>query len=283
MIPSNALAALKPKGQSAGYAMYQVDSVQDDGTVNLVIGDTVEAGVPCMVGYTQRKAGDVVLVAQFPFGWAVLGKTGSEPSTAVPDTVDISWGQGVPPGGSWKKADQVWVRGNAIYAQLATSDPTPPQKPKTDPVTVTNGGSAGYWKGSRRGSTPAQGMWGSTSGTWSGAWYFGDRIVNACAGQDVASMTVSVARTSKYHGSPRGVQSFLYLVPRGTTAGPPPDMYAKFNGPKLSLGERDTAKLPQNWVNDLASGAAQGIGCDAGHGSNYLIYTKTANVTITFA
>lgn len=146
MIASNGLVGIDSTSGVVTVSR-EVDSVQDDGTVNLIQGDSILPGVPCLNGYLDRKAGDSVIVDQLPFGWVVRGKTGPPPTTAVADNVDVSWGQGTPSGGSWKKATQVWVRGNAVYAQLAGDDPTPPQKPKTDPVTVTNGGSAGYWKG----------------------------------------------------------------------------------------------------------------------------------------
>lgn len=263
------------------WAKMVVDSVRDDGTVNLRQGETIYAGIFALTSYVDRKAGDTVTVVRSTAGWCVVGKVGAEWAPPAPDPLDVDWGSGPPAGSGWVSGT-VWVRDGAIWVQ--TADPTPPpsaSKPVTLPPT-----SQGAWRDGHRDNdqSPTQGAWPSYPHPYTGGWFYGTTVVAACSGKSVAGMKLRVARSATRSGSFGGVRPILYLLSATTAPSATPALGdGPFYGPALALGVSATFDLPGNFRAALASGAAHGVGIAAGVGSSYLVATSgCGQLTITF-
>jgi len=273
-------------GQPVSFALMVVDSVRDDGTVNLVQGGTIYEAVPCLNAYLARAAGDTVMVARWGAGWQVLGKAGPEwapaaaSSTAVPR---ISWGESAPSGSGWVTGTP-WVRAGELYVQTAAGGGSSPAT-TPDPVTLSPTSQGAWRDGSRDTSqAPTQGAWPAYPHPYTGAWFYGTTVADACAGKTVASMSLRLARTTASHGSYGAVRPQLYLLAASTAAGSPPTLGdGPLPGPALGLGSSGKFAVPAAWRAALASGAAGGIGVFAPTGSQYLIFTGSCGqLTTTF-
>jgi hypothetical protein len=252
--------------------------------VNLRQGETVHLAIPALNSYLGRKAGDTVTVVRSNAGWCVIGKVGPEWVPDPEDELDLSWGTGSPPGSGWVSGT-AWARDGAVYVQ--TADPAPPPKvlhPR--PVTLSPSSQAAYRDGLRDGEqNPSQGCWHSYPHPYTGGWFYGSQISDACSGKSVASMTIRIARTAEDHGIYGGVKPVLYLLTPGSAPTTTPSLGAgPFYGPALALGVSATFSLPASFATALAAGTASGVGISAGVGdSSYLIATSgCGQITVTF-
>lgn len=285
----NDLAALvraEVERQMSPFSIMQVDSIQEDGTVNLAWGEAIINGVAANVSYSPRNEGDVVLVLNHAAGWRVMDKIGGPVKVEIPEQIDLAFGPPAPSG--YTQASAVWVKEGAIYVQTgsgpAPGSDDPPSSSKPKPVTLSPSSRAAYRSGDRDGSRVAQGAWPSYPHAWSGIWLYGSRIESACQGKTVDRMQVRVARTGKYHGASGKVRPRLGL--HGHTAAPTktPSLSDRWNGPGLGMGDSKWVDVPDYLVNRLASGQERGIGIQAGvNKSDYLITTDgCGELKITF-
>ncbi|WGW12760.1 hypothetical protein LWF01_03015 [Saxibacter everestensis] len=269
------------------YALMSVDSPREDGTVNLAIGDQVLPGISADTSYTDRKDGDTVLVLRHPAGWRVLGKVGSEYAPPEVDVPVVSWGNPPPAGNGWVQASVMWVRAGEVYAQRGEGPQLPgepgPSIPAPKPVTFGPASTSGYRSGNRDGETPAQGAWPSYPKAWSGAWFYGDRIADECVGKSVEKIEVRVARTSKNHGVSGKATARLYMHEERNRTSSRPALSNGYGAAELGLGQSKWVSLPADWTTALKSGTKKGIGCTAGVGSDYLVFTDgCGDIRITF-
>lgn len=275
------LARLAPSGQQLEFAMMTVDSVRDDGTVNLAQGGTIHEAVPCQNSYLGRQAGDVVVVARWRAGWQVIGKAGAEYTPPAPAPgVKVSWGASAPAGAGWVTGTP-WVRAGELYIQTAAGGGTS----APGPVTLAPS-SQGAWRdgGLDSGQPPTQGAWPTYPHPYTGAWFWSGAAA-ACAGNTVQSMTLRIARTASRHGSYGSVRPQLYLLAASSAGGSTPTLGdGPVPGPSLGLGASGTFAVPSSWQSAIATGAAGGIGMFAPTGSQYLIATASCGqLTINFA
>lgn len=126
-----------------------------------------------------------------------------------------------------------------------------------------------------------QGDW-TGSGNRSGAWFYGTKIADACAGKTVASMTVAFSRKS---GSGVNGKRPLHLYLHGYTSAPSGQLNLG-DGPEellsLSVGTKGTATLPASWRSALASGSARGLAIYSSGRGDYMGVTGGA-ITIKFS
>lgn len=282
----------------------EVIDVTEAGTVNIHMMGADIYGVACTDAYRNRKAGDTVAVRRGAVP-VVLWRLGDDPAdTEQADVQTIAqqaaqdvqvvraatYGTGAPAGTGWMQVTATYVRkvdGRLEqYFQVASaSDPSPgtPSVPAPRPVTVSPTDS-GTWRGGRPddyASAPTQGDW-TGRGNRRGAWFYGSRITDACAGKAVASMKVALTRKSGsgVNGS-RPVHLYLHAH-----ASPPSGQLVLGDGPedllRLSIGAKGTATLPTSWATALASGTARGLAIYTSGSSDYMSLTG-GTITISFS
>lgn len=268
------LGKLVPQ-QGVSCSLMRVDSVREDGTVNLLDGTILHPGIPCHTGYLNRAAGDKVVVMRWQAGWFVLGKAG--PASATTKALSLSWGQGAPAGSGWLTGT-LWVRDGELYVETAAPPPLSAKPVTLQPTTQ------GAWRSGSRDNdqAPSQGAWSSYPHPYTGAWFYGSQIT-ALSGTPT-SMSIRVARTSATHGVFGGVKPRFYLLAASAAGSATPALGdgPKY-GPALGLGASASWTLPGSWRDALASGAAHGIGITAEVGSGYLICTDSCGqLTVNF-
>ncbi|MFH9011238.1 hypothetical protein ACH4C6_07660 [Streptomyces sp. NPDC017943] len=282
-----------------------VTDVTDEGTVHLVMGGAEFYDVQCTDAYRNRKAGDTVAVRRGTVP-VVLWRLGDDPADAdtartievaqdaAQDLIAISaytWGTGAPPGTGWQSVTQLFTKKDAagkgvLYAQLASATDTSPDAPATRaPKSATiSPTDSGTWRRGRPddyADSPTQGDW-TGRGDRRGAWFYGTKIADACAGKTVAKMTVAFTRR-RGAGINGKVRMRLYL--HNYTSAPGGQLNLG-DGPEellsLAVGAKGTATLPPAWRSALASGSARGLAI-SGHGqSQYAAFTG-GRITITFS
>lgn len=289
----NSLAALvraEVERQMNPYQLMVVDSVSDEGTVNLEWGETIINNVPANVSYNPRAEGDVVLVLSHPAGWRVMDKIGNPVEIDVPDPVGFEFGP-PKPGGNYVQAAAVWVQEGRLYVQTgegpqpAPEDPpSPPKASKPKPVTLDPSSRQGYRSGRKDSQRIAQGASPSYPKAWSTIFTFGNRIADACNGKTVASMQIRITRTSKSHGTSKKVKPKLGLHNETSPPSSTPSLSNRWDGAGLGFGSSKWITIPSSQAAKLASGAMKGIGISAGvSNSTYLIATSGSGaVKITF-
>lgn len=285
----NDLAALvraEVERQMSPFSIMQVDSIQEDGTVNLAWGEAIINGVAANVSYSPRNEGDVVLVLNHTAGWRVMDKIGGPVKVEIPEQIDLAFGPPAPSG--YTQASAVWVKEGAIYVQTgsgpAPGPADPPSSSKPKPVTLSPNTRAAYRDGDRDGSTPAQGAWPSYPHPYSTAFIYGSRIQAACQGKTVNSMQIRIARTGKYHGVSGKVRPRLNLHDETSAPKKTPSYSNRWEGPGLGMGDSKWVTIPSSQVARLASGSSSGIGLQASTGkSDYMICTTgCGELRITF-
>jgi hypothetical protein len=281
-----------------------VFDVTADGRVNLTMQGADIYGVACTDAYRNRKAGDTVAVRRGAVP-VVLWRLGDDPAdtqqadiekTAVQAAQDVqvvraaTYGTGAPAGTGWQAATAVHVRkvdGKLeLYFQVASvADPSPttPSVPSPKPATISPTDS-GTWRGGRPdeyASAPTQGDW-TGRGNRRGAWFYGSKISDACAGKTVTGMKVAFTRKT---GSGVNAKRPLHLYLHAH-ASPPSGQLNLGDGPEevlsLSVGAKGTATLPRAWVTALASGSAKGLAIYASGSTDYMSVTG-GTLTITFS
>lgn len=286
----NDLAALvraEVERQMSPYAIMQVDSVQESGTVNLQWGEAIINDVPANVSYSPRAEGDVVLVLNHAAGWRVMDKIGGPVEPEQPETVDVSFGDGMP-AGDFVQVNSIFMKDGAIYGLIgegpAPGPGDPPRKSKPKPVTLDPSGRQGYRSGRKDSQRFAQGASPDYPKPWAAIWTFGNRIADACAGKTVDTMQIRVARTSKYHGTSKKVKPKLGLHDAASAPKTTPTLTNRWDGSGLGFGASKWMTIPASQAARLASGQAKGIGISAGvSNSTYLIATDgCGQLKITF-
>jgi hypothetical protein len=267
----------------------QVVDVTDTG-VNLTYQGTLLIDVVCADSYAGRRAGDWVAVRPGTVP-VVLWRLGPDPATTGAPAQAVSaltWGTGLPPGPGWQTVTQMYVRADSsgqgqLYAQLGTLTTPSPPDPGPGPATITPADS-GSWRGGRPDSyvtSPVQGDW-TGGGNRRGAWFYGTKIADACAGHTVATMKAAFTRKT---GAGANAKRPLHLYLHNYTSAPPGQLDLG-DGPEsllsLSAGGRGTATLPAAWRTALASGSARGLAIYAAGSSDYMAVTG-GTVTITFS
>lgn len=291
----NDLAALvraEVARQANAFQIMEVDSVQEDGLVNLAWGEAIINNVAANQSYNPRAEGDVVLVLNHPAGWRVIDKIGGPVAsdTDLPDPVDLEFGTPAP-GGNFVQAAAVWVQEGRLYVQtgegppLQPDDPPrPPKASKPKPVSISPSKAQGYRSGRKDNQRVAQGASPEYPKAWTSIWMYGDKIKDACQGKTVDTMKIRVARTKSYHGSPRKVSPKFGLHDYTSAPSSTPSLGRRWNGKGLGLGQSEWMTIPASQTARLASGADKGIGIGAGTGtSSYLIATDgCGELKITF-
>lgn len=286
----NDLAAMvraEVERQSNPFQIMIVDSLQEDGLVNLRWGEAIINGVAANVSYSPRAEGDVVLVLNHSAGWRVMDKIGGPVQVDIPEPVDLEFGPSAPPA-DFVQVNAIYMKDGAIYGQTGEGpgpgpgDPPKASKPK--PVTLDPSGRAAYRSGRRDGSRVAQGAWPSYPHAWTGLWLFGTRIAAACQGKTVDTMQIRVARTAKYHGVSGKVRPKLVLHDEASAPKTTPSLSNRWTGPGLGMGDSKWITIPSSAANRLASGASRGVGISVGTGkSGYMIATDSCgSIRITF-
>lgn len=273
--------------QANPYSIMVVDSVQENGLVNLRWGEAIINGVAANVSYSPRAEGDVVLVLNHSAGWRVMDKIGGPVQVDIPEPVDLEFGPSAPPA-DFVQVNALYMKDGAIYGQTGEGpgpgpgDPPKASKPK--PVTLDPSSIAAYRSGRRDGSRPAQGAWPSYPKAWSAIFLFGSRIKDACQGKTVDSMQVRIARTGKSHGVSGKVRPRLGLHNETSAPKLTPSLSNRFDGPGLGMGDSKWVTIPSSQAARLASGDSKGVGMGAATGkSNYLIATEgSGNLRIKF-
>lgn len=287
------------------------------GTVSVQVVDVTEAGVnvdyrgallidvPCVDSYRNRQAGD--WVAMRPGARpVVMWRLGEDPGEVDTSTIrtlakevaldeqivrSATWGTAAPSGSGWQTVQTLHLRKNAegkveLYGQLGEqSDDSPTEPPQRAPKPVTISPTTyGTWRGGRPddyADYPTQGDW-TGRGNRRGAWFYGSRIADACAGKTVASMTVKFTRR---RGSGVNGRRPLHLYLHDHNS-PPSGQLDLDDGPEelllLSVGATGTATLPAAWRSALASGAARGLAIYASGSRDYMAVSG-GSVTITFS
>lgn len=282
----------------------EVIDVTEAGTVNIHMMGADIYGVACTDAYRNRKAGDTVAVRRGAVP-VVLWRLGDDPADTEQASIEqtakaaaedaqvvraATYGTGAPAGTGWQAASAVFMRkvdGRLeLYFQVGdASDPSPgtPSVPSPKPVTVSPTDS-GTWRSGRPdeyASSPTQGDW-TGRGNRRGAWFYGSRISDACAGKTVAKMTVAFARKT---GSGVNAKRPMHLYLHAHASAPSGQLNLG-DGPeellRLSVGAKGTATLPKSWVNALASGSAKGLAIYASGSTDYMSVTG-GKITISFS
>lgn len=299
-----ALLARDTSGSRVTTRSAEVDGVTDRG-VNLKIGGTLLLDVPCADSYRNRSAGDWVAVrtgSRPVVMWRLGDDPGDESEEEIREIAGdvaadlqvvraFTWGTGTPAGTGWQTTSTLFVRKNSqgkveVYAQLGSvTDPSPdvPAGRAPSPVTVT-ANSSGTWRNGRPdeyASNPTQGDW-TGRGNRRGAWFYGSKIQDACAGKTVASMQVSFTRS---RGAGVNSRRPMHVYLHGYTSEPSGQL-SLGAGPeellRLSVGSRGTAALPASWRSALASGSERGLGIYASGRTDYAAFTG-GSIKITFS
>lgn len=269
------------------FQIMQVESVRDDGTVNLHFGDSIVEAVPANQSYAPRADGDIVMVLQTPAGWRVIDRVGPPAKIELPETLDLAFGPGAPDS-SYTQAKSVWVKDGKIWVQTGEGPGqegpgTPPVVSTPKPVTIGPSQWAGYRSGRRDGDRVAQGAWPSYPKPWSGMWYYGNRLTEALSKAPVKEMRVRVARTGARHGISGKATPRLGLHAHGTVQNTTPSLSHRFNGTPVGLGQSAWTTVPGAQAEALKSGAAKGLGISAPVGSDYLVTgAGSGTITITY-
>ncbi|MBJ6623639.1 hypothetical protein [Streptomyces sp. DHE17-7] len=281
-----------------------VIDVTDSGTVNLSMQGGEIYDVACTDAYRNRRAGDTVAVRRGAVP-VVLWRIGPDPADteqtdvegiAVQAARDVqvvraaTYGTGAPAGSGWQAASATYVRkvdGRLeLYFQVGSvADPSPPAPgvPTPRPVTVTPT-DFGSWRNGRPdtyANYPMQGDW-TGGGNRRGAFFYGTKIADACAGKTVTRMEVTLTRRT---GSGVNASRPVHLYLHGYTSAPSGQLNLG-DGPEtlmsLSVGAKRTAALPAAWRTALASGSARGLAIYATGSRDYMSLSG-GSIKITFS
>lgn len=241
---------------SAPSPMFQavIDSVQEDGTVNLLYMGAILDGVPCSPD-ANVAAGDVVVVATMSGGVNAVLARFARPAPPPPPDPNIP----LPP-------------------------PDPPATGSIDPMGPSDTGSWRNVNGSMRyeDDKPRQARYASSFGPYTGCWTF-PGLGAACAGKTVSKITLSLARSAAANGIGGSATVRLYLTKASKVGNDPPSKYNLWTPGKLGRGVRDTWRVPTDWKTDLASGVAHGIVCYSDVENESIIFSKDARIAATFS
>lgn len=290
-------------GPASGTVSAQVVDVTDLG-VNLMMSGAMLYDVLCLGAYRDRTAGDWVMVRSGARP-VVLGRIehdarGTDETVVQELATEVAlgmqvvraatWGTAVPSGTDWQTVQTLYLRKNAagkveLYGKLASQTVTPPVAPTErtpSPVTISPT-DYGSWRGGSPDSYatyPMQGDW-TGGGNRRGAFFYGNTIVNACAGRVVSRMDLTLTRS---RGSGVNSSRPVHLYLHGHTSAPSGQLNLG-NGPEdlmsLSVGATRTVALPSSWRSQLASGTAKGVAIYATGSRDYMAVSN-GKIKITF-
>lgn len=264
-----------------------VDSVRDDGTLNLQWGDGILEAIPALDSYSPRAAGDVVQVDQFGGGlMQVVGHPGPGSSDGSSGGTTVTRGTGAPPGSGWTQAQSVWVRPGGVYAQLSAPPSQAEDAALSVPVAPADEGV--YQSGHRTWAVnTGHATQGSAAGypQNTGVVVYGNGITTACAGRTPTAMRLGLSRQDYRHGSWSAVRVQVYLIAASSLpASTPAFLDGPRLGPKLGLNSSGTYSVDADWQAQLASGAAGGFAftADPGNGGYIQFKPSSGDLTIDF-
>lgn len=230
-----------------------VAAVNADGSVNLLVGDSVIPSVPAMRSYSPRAAGDVVLTRVRDGEHIVIGRTG--PAAPAGTSLEIS--NAAPPSGQgWAEivTGQLWARPGALWCKRVTADPGPGggSLSRTGSLVTYRGGSVSQL------GVAEQGDWGGY-GLQVGLAHFGGSWVSALSGKTITGGTIALHRQDA-GGIYGPVPISIYRALAGATipAGPP-SLIAESLSISLSRNQSGTLAVPAAWLSAFASGTADSL------------------------
>jgi hypothetical protein len=243
-----------------------VASVNDDGTVNVWLGDGYIPGMQSLDSYLERVIGDRVLVRVRDAQMIVVGRTG--PAVTIPTVMDMTLSDSSAPAGQgWREivSGQVWAKpgppGSLWMKHYVPYVPPPPTI--TTPATLSKVATDAdtYRSGSRQ--VRGYGEQGDYSGLGmqTGVWVFGASAWAPLSGKTVDGCSVDVRRRSTGHGFTYGPVNIVFRLhnagaslPTGT-----PALADPYVPGSLGLGEAKHFVLPVDWGARLRDGTASGI------------------------
>ena len=280
-----------------------VDSVQEDGTLNLLYGED-EGGDPGFLdavpyGGWDVAAGDKVVVGNLGGAYQALAKCGAPkpvapaPEPTPPPVSKVTRSTSAPPGSAGWFESTVFTRpdgqgGVEVWFRKISTDPDPPPAAPTKGTVKKSAIQTARWRsvGWEKGSNPVQGRWPTSGfGPSTGLWFFGSNAWSGLAGKTITGVTASIGRVSRYHGVPRGVPMHLYTHSYAnydaTPDGGPILRVGPYDAGSLSLGQRKTVSLPKTFGEWLRDHPDAGIACK--WDTDYLIYAPSLTVSVDWS
>lgn len=269
------------------FQLLVVESVQVNGTVNLQWGSDVLTGIPCNQSYARRKSGDVVLVIRHSGGWRVIDKIGNEHTVEFPNIPDLAFGTAQPSGGGWVKAEAIWVKAGALYVQTGVGPGLPGQVGAHSasvplPTVIKPADRAGYRSGLRVGTEVYQGPPTEGADPWTGAFFYGNGIADACTGKTVNTMAIELVRSPEPHGIPESATTRLAAHSEVEAPVTTPEVDMDWVGPNVGIGSAEWAEIPQDVVDSLIDGSRLGLAVRAELVRDYIAYAECGDLRITF-
>lgn len=283
-----------------------VSAVGGDGTVTLGSDEVAITNVQCSSAYPVRKVGDKVLVLKSGPSWTVFAKAESTAADGtitiqnlydavdslhaqllkeIPQSISLVFGSSSSPSG-YDSVTDVFVRDNGngnfqLYLRGASGTASTRDTDSNAGKVVNQSGYASWSNldGDKDTGRVRQGG----NDAWMGAWFYGTKISEACAGKNVATMSLALKRTSD--GVAAGlVRAYLH---DGKTATSKPNL---LDGPQspftMAPSESRSFLLPSTWIARLAdpNDSARGVAVYSPELAEYIPYSTTSGaLTITFA
>lgn len=289
----DALARLaRAEQQSPDLFPAVVDSVQQDGSLNLLIHDGIVTSIPSSKDYLAQP-GDVAQVLYVRGQYFVLGRAGkAEKPAADPHPVSaVTVSGSAPSGGGWTLYSDVYARQNQdgiteLWLVRDTGEPAP-APPSSGTVSATSN-AAWQWRPGTGWTFehPHQGCFNCSWGLYRGLWMFPDGAWNALAGKQITGVRVSIGRIARGHGyTYGGVPVTLWTHPHANKPNGAPQRNAgPFFPGQLSLGERQTFELHPSFGESLRdiSGTA-GVMAFTQHEREYIIFRDDLTVHVDWS
>lgn len=292
--------------QAIGMDVHAVTAVNGDGTVTLGSAGVAVTNVPCSSAYPIRAIGDKVLVLKSGPAWTVFAKAETTASDGnvtiqnlydaidnlhaqilaeIPQSISLKFGTGASPS-DYADITSVSVKdlGNGNFSLYLRGASGTASSRGTSATAGKSIGASAYasWSnldGSKDSSRVRQGG----NDAWIGAWFYGTKISDACAGKNVATMTLALKRTTDGR-NPAPVRAYLHDGMNATTK---PNL---LDGPQtpfsMAISTSATFVLPSTWVARLAdpNDSARGIAVYSPELSEYIPYsTSSGTVAVTFS
>lgn len=278
-----------------------VDSVREDGTVNLLAGADLDTGDPGFLdgvpvaGGVVVESGASVAVRSLNGQMYVAARLGPPLPTVEPEppaVTEVTQSNSGPPSGAGWTETTVYAKagGSELWFRNVIAEPDP-EPATTGTVTLTTKNTANYrpdagWEPS---GPATQGRYsGSSFGNHTGLWFFGAGAWDALLGKQIDRGTkhplgpvrASLGRVGYRHGTYSGVPVHLWAHGHpGKPAGAPNLAVGPSNPGRLALGVRDTFGLRVDFGEFLRDHPDGGIAC-YGAADDYLIYADSLTVEI---
>jgi hypothetical protein len=246
-----------------------VAAVNQDGTVNVLVGGAYIPNLQALDSYLVRAVEDIVLIRQRDAQMIVLGRTG--PEITIPTTMDMTVSDSsAPAGAGWQEivSGQVWAKpgppGSLWMKNYVPYVPPPPTS--VDPAILSKGAiEADTYRGGSRQfrSYGEQGDY-SGLGLQTGVWTFGTGAWAALSGKTIDAFKVQVTRRSEGHGFTWGPVDIVFRMHNDANMqlSTPTMLGTPYRPGSLGLGSSapgDGFILPNEWAGWLRDGTAAGI------------------------